>query len=322
MAGIAFLALLMAGCETKSPPGKDAGAARPEREIPFQFAQGHIFVPAGLASDARGRTFILDSGAAGILVSDTLARRLCPDTRRWERFELGGARGMVEGYRIGRVSLNLGGWHEAFRSALTIPDWETVAPHHWGTDGTLGYDLFQRWVARLDFKALTMKLIPPGSFNYSGGGIVVPLRVGEDRLPRIRLELNFKDGTHLEGEFMVDTGIDEGVLVTQGQGALPQSRGNERATPGRSMATIGAVVEEREAPLVSVILGSAVWPFPAVTLMAASDQRDGREPLTGVVGTKLLAQFRTVIFDYRRKRLILEPDSMAASRRDSQDNEF
>jgi hypothetical protein len=263
------------------------------------------------------RDFLLDSGASGILVSDSVARELFPDTLLWRDVKLSGIKGNINGSRLGRLSLNLGGRPEVFPSALTVPDWDTVTPHHWGIGGTLGYELFARYVVRIDFKTLTLRLIPPKGFKYSGAGIVLPMRVGNDRMPRIHLGLNFKDGPRLDGEFIVDTGSDEGALVTEGQFALPASRGNERETPGRSTATIGAAFATREFPLVSLSLGQTVWPFPALTVLARPEGRDGRGRLSGIVGTKFLSLFGTVILDYRRRELILERNEPLASETES-----
>jgi hypothetical protein len=308
LATIGTVAMLLAGCETQSPPVDQLMDAPPRRDLPINFAQGHLYVPVHLFSEPQDRQFFLDSGAAGTLISDSIARRLFPDLRRWKRVTLRGVNGTVNGFMVGRLALGLGGRPAVFPSALTIWNWPRAMPFPRGTDGALGYDLFNRFVVRIDYRALSLRLIAPADFEYAGSGVILPLRVGRDHMPKIELGLNFKDGTHLAGEFTVDTGSDEGVFVTRGQGALPTEAANGPDIRTRRTSTFGGMVGERDMPLASVNLGPTVWPFAEVSVATQPDRPAARARLSGAVGNKLLGQFKTVIFDYERNRLILEKE--------------
>ncbi len=48
--------------------------------------------------------------------------------------------------------------------------------------GTIGYDLFNRYVVTIDYEAHTITLLEPGAFTYTGSGTVVPVDL-EHHLP-------------------------------------------------------------------------------------------------------------------------------------------
>ena len=74
-------------------------------------------------------------------------------------------------------------------------------------DGVLGYELFKRFVVRVDYPRRTLTLTLPAAFSYHGGGVIVPFKLN-DYVPEVAGEI---DG--VAGAFDIDTGSRAGLGV-------------------------------------------------------------------------------------------------------------
>jgi len=166
----------------------------------------------------------------------------------------------------------------------------------------IGFELFMRFVTRIDYDKNLLTLTLPQSFVYSGTGTSVPFRFN-DRIPEIDGNV---DG--VAGAFTIDTGAGGSVrlnrpfveahhLLSRYKPRYSTIIGNGIGGPER-----GSVIH-----LGRLSLGSVGVSGVRATL--AADQAGGGsdKAVAGNVGEGFLRRFN-LTFDYARMRIIFEPN--------------
>ncbi len=171
-------------------------------------------------------------------------------------------------------------------------------------DGAIGYDLFTRFVVRIDYAAKRLTFFDPAAppTPAAPGAFTLPLKL-ENRTPTILASV---DG-HAPARFMVDTG-DSGEVhlytqYAQANGLMPRS-GDARAQT-RIGVGVGGTTTETLTPDHTLGLGGqelggvtvATMTGPGITRISTS---------AGGIGNLALRRF-TATFDYAHNRLRLEP---------------
>jgi hypothetical protein len=289
--------------------------------IPFDLVDGHIFLHATI-NGSRPLTFILDTGASTNVLNLSVARSL--------GLKLGAA-GKVDGgigvappdaYPVAdRVSLALPGVVLAGQTIAAIPldaaqacvlDEEETAPdgdasaanHTPPTtiDGILGAGFFRSMVVEIDFAAHVLRLYHPARFHYAGDGESIPL----DMLPRyvlVHAQLKAPGRRAVPARLLVDTGAWTALsLARRFTDAHALQPASAELSPGAECG-IGGVVETTTlvGELESLQIGNATLPAPLTVFDQTVDARE----YDGLLGGQALSKF-TVIFDYSRRRMILE----------------
>ncbi|MGH9469778.1 MAG: retropepsin-like aspartic protease [Terriglobia bacterium] len=123
--------------------GAAEAGSRPSHPVNLAWDGGKCFVRASLNRVTRG-WFLLDSGAAGILVTPALARVACPDRQDWESISSPVAAGRMEVFKGFQGILSVEGNDET-ESELTIaelrPDPDELLPLE--SQGVLGVPWMQ-----------------------------------------------------------------------------------------------------------------------------------------------------------------------------------
>jgi Aspartyl protease/PDZ domain len=167
-------------------------------------------------------------------------------------------------------------------------------------DGIIGYELFKRFVVRVDYPRRTLTLTLPAAFSYHGGGVVLPFKFNE-YVPEVAGEI---DG--VAGAFDIDTGSRTGLDVL---GPFVDSHGlRQRYAPrleGVSGWGIGGPVHAQFARAGSLRLGALTISRPPIQLALQTKGAFSDKYVAGNVGAALLRLF-AVTFDYARQQLIFE----------------
>ncbi len=260
----------------------------------------HIFVEVNVNGKGPYR-FLLDSGAGATIVSEDIADTLHLEVKKGlHAVGVGGAKDMgaatLESLRIGAFRID--------NLHVFVGDMDFLhSVFDRDVQGVLGFDLFVRAVVTIDFIGKHLILWDPDSFDYSGTGEVIQ--------GKIKSNLLHIPGTldnEFTGDFRVDTGAGGGVHLH-----APFVKENDlthRYHPHYSVEASG-VGGEQKTLLVrvhSLALGKITIDAPLATL--AQQQDSGALAMTdslGTIGNGIWKKF-TVIFDYPRNRLILEPN--------------
>src|SRR6185503_10937392 len=71
--------------------------------------------------------------------------------------------------------------------------------------GTIGHDLFNRFVVEIDYAARVMNLYEPKDYRYSGKGEVVPVTIEKDE-PFLQAKIIQRGRAPIEAKLKIDTG--------------------------------------------------------------------------------------------------------------------
>ncbi len=302
---IVVLALLpfSSGFGSEEDPHEDA--ARCVIELNFEPFAGVILVPATVAGSAT-LNFIVDSGATMSAITDPLlATALELEVR-----ESGLARGLGSGATQVLIT------EEVAISSQGVPVLDvSLATHDIGArlfdvfgrhiDGFLGSELFDRFVVEIDPLRRVVVLHEPGEFSYRGDGVVLPIEIVDQR-PIINAIVTIEEGKKpVDVRLMIDSGSARYLTLVTGSKRRLKPSGN--LSRSGSFGVSGAIevnvasIHRLEMGLVQVnsVETSFIEPFRVPAVRNIPD-------LNGIVGNGLLSRFRS-FFDYRNRRLILEP---------------
>jgi len=283
-----------------TPPPRDFAIANGAAftGVAFELSNHHIFVPVKLAG--RELTLLCDTGGLNI-VTPALARELGL-TVTGELEGRGGGEGKVDVgvAQIARVEIGDATLENQTFYVFPLDSLEAVEGR--AAPGIVGYEVFRRFVTRVDYDDQRLTLHDPARFNYQGPGVAVPIAF-DDHTPRIEAEL---DG--IRGWFDVDTGSRSSLTLaapfakqhdlaskyharftaTTGWGVGGPSR--SQLARARSLRFAGVEVREPVAHLSTQAAGS----------FAATD-------LAGNIGGGILKRFDLVL-DYANERIFFEPN--------------
>ena len=260
--------------------------------IPFELTLDGVFFQLQIAGSSEHLWFSLDTGAGSSYLDSGVAKRL--------RLQASGS-GTVHGAGAGTVPVN-------FIESVTFEVPGLISPghrvntadltglqgHH-RMDGFLGYDFISRYVITVDYAAGKMTIADPSVFSYSGPGGVFPIKF-RGKWPYIEGTISVPGVKPETGEFLVDSGSGDAV---DDPTILKTTAPVRKVKTGVGLGQSGEGVLGRASYLQ---LGSFRLDAPTVACCSGNPD-DVRK-----VGTEVLRRF-TVILDYTRNRMILEPNS-------------
>jgi hypothetical protein len=288
------------------PPRPDFGIAGGKRSttVPFTLANNHIYLDVKLNGRGPFR-LLLDSGGVNI-VTPAVARELGLEAKG--ELPVSGAGQKVEDTGVTVVQrVELG---DAFveRQTFLVYALDAMAPVEGVTQqGLVGYEIFRRFVARIDYEHRQLTLLEASSFRYEGEGAVLPF-VFHEHIPQVDGEI---DG--LPGKFDLDTGSRSSLDLMTPFVARHRLLERWHATPERIGGWgVGGPSREHLARARLLKLGPVEVP-DVVTGLSTTTRGFANPDLAGNVGGGVLSRF-TVTFDYGRQRVILEKNGRHGQR--------
>lgn len=272
---------------------------RREVVLPFRFINNHIYADVKL----NGRTFsmLMDTGAANVMtpsVARALGLKSVGDTRVW------GAGETSERAAFTRVStIALGNVRLRNQLFAVVPlehlgDVEGV-PFH----GMIGYELFKRFIVKIDYEARKLTLTHPAGWTPVDAGRAVPF-VFNGTVPEVEGDI---DG--VPAAFDIDTGSRASVGLNSPY--VQRHALRARFVPNVEAVTgwgIGGPTRASVARVKRLRLGSVNVNDVVVDMSRHAQGVMAHGAPAGSVGSGLLRRF-TVTFDYAGQRLFLRPHS-------------
>ena len=261
----------------------------------------NIILMKARANGSRPLRFIFDTGAGATLLDERFVKELGLKTGR--AVAGSGTGGYFKGYMVNGVSIGVEGARVPGQSIVVSP---INAPPGFEFDGVIGYDFIKAFVVRVDYRKKEMTLYDPATFKYSGNGAVVPLDLAGRKTPLLRTLFALAGKPAFAADIELDTGFDTAFLLNR---PFVERRQLLRYFKHGAESTGHGAGGEQHRVLVnfsSARLGR--FQFASAPVFLSFD-RDGVEKnVDGVVGGEVLRRF-TVIVDYSRSRMILEPNS-------------
>jgi PDZ domain/Aspartyl protease len=282
-----------------APPPSDfsLAAGATSTSVPFELLNNHIYLDVKLGGKGPFR-LLCDTGGANI-VTPELARTLGLKPQ-----------GALQGRGVGDKSEDIGLVTVASLQVggATLRD-QVFAVFNLGpltsaegapVNGLIGYEVFKRFVVRVDYEHRTMTLTLPAAFSYHGGGVVVPFKFNE-HVPQVEGAI---DG--IAGAFDLDTGSRASVDLL---GSFVEQHGlRARYAPkveGVAGWGVGGPARAQFARAGTLRLGGLEVSRPPIELTLQTKGAFSDKYVAGNVGGALLSRFN-VTFDYSRQQVIFE----------------
>jgi len=254
-------------------------------QISADFFGNLVFLPVRI-NQTQPCLFVLDSSAAVSSIDPGRAR------------ELGLAPGQPADLDFTGVNISLATFPALSKDAFGE---QAGRPY----EGTLGADFFSAVVLKLDYARQTLQLYDPASYQYSGQGKILPLTfVGS--VPVIQAKFTMAGGKHAEGAFAVNTALDASVVISE---RYSQSH-NLFTSPEKTVTTSDPLSAQGKDAVLGRLKSFEMGPYVAdspLAIFSQSGPPGAGSRVAGEIGGAMLRRF-TVIFDYPRQKLILEPN--------------
>jgi PDZ domain/Aspartyl protease len=173
--------------------------------------------------------------------------------------------------------------------------------------GTIGYDLFDRYVVTIDYEAHTMTLSEPRTFAYAGSGTVVPVDL-ENRLPVIRASLITRTRGVVPLRLHLDLGSSTYAVRLSQRAVAAYGLSHDTVTVrGLFGVGVGGASEGDLLRMPALRIGTLTISRPSTALALQMDGPFGASAATdGTIGAPILRRTRLTV-DYARSRVIMEP---------------
>src|SRR5690348_4775405 len=142
-------------------------------QIPFELYHNRVYLPVTV-NQREAIHMVLDTGAGMTGLSETTAQSL--QLRSSGAAKLVGNGDHLLSVKFAKdVHLRVGDAELSEKSVLVVPFDQMEMHEGRPIQGILGVDLFKRFVVTIDYAAQRLTLSDPGSFDYHGSGVIIPL---------------------------------------------------------------------------------------------------------------------------------------------------
>lgn len=170
-------------------------------------------------------------------------------------------------------------------------------------DGILGKEFFDQFVVEIDYAQRLLNVYGPSSYKYAGTGKSIALEIGEQHI-FAQAQIRAAGRAPLAARFLLDTGSAHAVSLLKPfidkHNLLPSTEG----MTSLPACGLGGHAKEQSwiGTLEALQLGEFKINGPVTEFRLSEPNTDA----DGFIGGAALRRFK-VIFDYSRRRMILEP---------------
>lgn len=173
--------------------------------------------------------------------------------------------------------------------------------------GVIGYDIIKEFVVEIDYAAQKINLYKPASYQYSGTGEIFPLTFVEN-MPFVQASIAFEGRMPVSGKFEIDSGSTGAILFNTPFVKKHQLLKSIAQTSETRIGGVGGTAQAYLGRVKSLALGRFALENPVARLSQSTRGDYASAKYDGLIGGEILRRFKT-IFDYSRKRMILEPSA-------------
>ena len=270
------------------------------RNIPFELYMNLVFLQVRV-NDSKTLWFNLDTGLQTTIFDSSQAEGL--GLKLEDRTSVNVPGGTIELASANGVSFSLPGVEMINQRVRTLPLSVFTPVLGRPIHGTLGHDLFNRFVVEIDYAKRMISLYEPKDYKYSGAGEIIPVTIENDQ-PFMQAKMIQPGRAPIKAKLKIDTGSTDALglngsfvqaakLVSPTQKVVPQ--------PG---VALGGITENYVTRVSGLRIGNLFIKSP-VTGYSKDLTRGGD---AGTIGGEIFRRFK-VIFDYSRGRMILETNA-------------
>jgi hypothetical protein len=294
---------------TKSQPlGFSISGDRKSVHIPFEINNNLIVIPVVL-NGMLPLKFILDTGVRTSILTDKGFSDILnlKYTRKYSLTGPGGEK-VVDAYVTNNVSLDLPGVHGEGHAMLVLAEDYLQLKNYLGNEvhGILGYELFSRFVIKIDYEKRILTIMQPSKFKPGNGYQKIPIRV-EDTKPYIMADVIQSDGSKITTRLLMDSGASHAVMLestTDSNIKVPDMYLSSQIGRGLGGAINGKIgrIKSMSIGMFNIYNPIATYPDPNSYV---DSLKMGNVPRNGSIGGEILSRF-TVIFDFPNEKVYLK----------------
>jgi hypothetical protein len=176
--------------------------------------------------------------------------------------------------------------------------------------GILGYELFSRFVVKIDYEQKQMTLMLPQRFKPGRRYSRVPITV-EDTKPYCVAELMIDDTTSMSAKLLIDTGASHGLyLDTESSVKIHVPEKNVACNLGRGLGGIitGRLGRIKKITIDGYTIPDMIASFPDPDSYVDTTRTGKITFRNGSIGGEALSRF-TLVFDFPHEKLYLKKNS-------------
>ena len=287
--------------------GYDLTGGRKYVEIPFE-NYNNLVVVAVTVNNIIPLKFIVDTGVSSAILTDSKLGRMLRLNYDRKITVYGADRTReLEAFVATQVVLSMPGVQGKGQAMLVLKEDYLELEKHLGTQvhGILGYDLFSRFVVKLDYDKNIMTLYEPDYFRAPRVYKPYPIEI-EDTKPYLKASLGLKNGNSYDSaRLLIDTGASFALMLEMGMDTtitVPEKNIIGNLGRGLGGEMVGYYARANTFNLGKYKFRNYIASFNPQENMTPFVEETER---LGAVGGEILNRF-TIIFDYFRKRVYLK----------------
>lgn len=280
-------------------------------EIPIEIHNNLVIVPV-ILNNQLPLKFIVDTGVRTTILTEKIYSDIL-HLAYSKKFTITAPGGLnaVNAYIANNVTIDMPGVHGRGHAMLVLENDFLELRSSLGSEvhGILGYELFSRFVIKIDYEAKLMTLMLPPRFKPSRKYARLPITV-EDTKPYYVAELKVNDTTSISAKLMIDTGASHGLFLdTESNNKIVIPTKNISCTIGKGL---GGLITGRLARIKSLRMGrytisDMIASFPDPNSYFDTLRTGHLVYRNGSVGGEILSRFQ-VVFDFPREKIYLKPN--------------
>ncbi len=281
--------------------------------IPFQLFNNLIVVPV-ILNNQLPLKFVLDTGVRTTILTEKAYSDILnlSYARKYTISGVGTERDQgVEAYITNGVSLTLPGVRGLGHAMLVLEEDYLELRNYLGTEvhGILGYELFSRFVVKIDYDNKVLTLSTPKDFKPNRRFQEIQMEI-QDTKPYIHGSVTYFKNDPIDLKLMIDSGASHGLLLDpQSDSCLFIPDNNIAANLGRGL---GGELNGKIARLENFKIGKRGWDDLLVTFPDTNVYLDSLKKTdvfrNGSIGGAILSRFK-VIFDFPNEKVYLKKGS-------------
>lgn len=280
-------------------------------EIPIEIHNNLVVVPV-LLNGTLPLKFIVDTGVRTAILTEKAYTDILNLTYA-RKYTIAGPGGenLIEAYVTNGVELQLPGVNGLGHALLVLQEDYLELRNNLGTDvhGVLGYELFSRFVIKVDYRQKTLTLMLPEKSNPGRKFESIPISI-EDTKPYVNVDLTQANGEKKKMKLLIDSGASHSLLIEPKSDSTVDVPVNAvSCVVGRGLggAIRGKTGRVKELEIGHYKMQNVIANFPDPnsymdTLKLGSTFRNG------TLGGEILSRF-TVIYDFSKEKIYLKKNS-------------
>ena len=280
--------------------------------IPVEIVNNLVVVPVVLNGQAPLK-FILDTGVRTTVLTQKTYSDILGLAYSKEIFISGpGGEKLVDAFVTDNVTLDLPGVHGEGHSMLVLEKDYLELRNYLGTEvhGILGYELFSRFIVRMDYHKKRIVLLTPERFRKKRRYQTMEVKV-QDTKPFIMAKTKLNDSTSLDVKLLIDTGASHGlVLEPESDPAIRVPQKSLESIIGRGL---GGEIKGRIGRINGLELGrykinEVIANFPDPDSYKSLLFQDDSLRRKGALGGEILSRF-SIIFNYPHEEIYVKKNA-------------